>query len=934
MNERQNPYVGPRAFETGETLYGRERELRQLESLLIAERLVLLHAPSGAGKTSLIQAGLIPNLREQDFNILPVMRVNLDLPSDIPAPETANRYLFSTLVALEETVKPRQRLGLDELMTLSLDEYLNQRPREADAPESDLLIFDQFEEILTTAPSDREGKLAFFAALGAALRNRDRWALFSMRDDYLGALEPYLRPIPGQLEHHYRLDLLSPEAALQAIQNPARESGVDFSDPAARKLVDDLRAIQSQQPDGSFERILGQHVEPVQLQVVCYRLWEALPEGTTQIAPEDVQKVGSVDEALGEYYAASLTRIATAENIDERVLRQWFSEQLITPEGIRGQALSGREQSSGLSAAVLRQLENAHLIRGETRAGKLWYELAHDRLVEPVRQDNARWFEANLSLLQKQAALWASQKRPDEFLLRGESLVQVKQWAKENKLTGDEQSFLDACRKIEVLAKRERRNRILLWVLTTISLLVAMVAIYFWWQAQTQINKVKITRAGELAAQSLLAKENYSPRSILLALEAVELSRNQSHPNKVLSEQVLRDVLLDVGGISLRGHESSIIVLAFSPDGKWLATGSEDKTIRLWDMQNPSGAPIILRKHEGEINTLAFSPDSRWLATGSSDTTIALWDLQNFAIAPHLLQGNDYQIYELAFSSNGHWLATRSEEKTARVWDMYNLSSSPLILGGDECAITALTFHPEGSFLATGCEYGMILLWNVQDSSPLSIPFRGISGTITKLAFSQDGHWLAASGSVNTVYLRDLQNLANKAIFLDGHSGSIKTIAFSQDGHWLAGSADNTVRLWNIQNQSAAPIVLYGHTGGISILAFSLDGKWLATGSNDNTVRLWDMQNPTATPIVLHGHEGSINTLDFSADSKWLATGSDDNTTRLWQLDVNEIIRRACLVVGRNFTPDEWAQYFPDESYRATCPQWTIEPEPTITPTP
>jgi hypothetical protein len=256
MNERQNPYVGPRAFETGETLYGRERELRQLESLLIAERLVLLHAPSGAGKTSLIQAGLIPNL--------PVIRVNLDLPTDLPAPEAANRYMFSTLVALEEAVKPRLRLGLDELMMLSLDEYLSRRPREADTPESDLLIFDQFEEILTTAPADREGKLAFFAALGVALRNRDRWALFSMRDDYLGALEPYLRPVPGQLEHHYRLDLLSPEAALQAIQNPARESGVDFTDEAASKLVDDLRQIRVQQPDGVTEIIPGPHVEPSQ----------------------------------------------------------------------------------------------------------------------------------------------------------------------------------------------------------------------------------------------------------------------------------------------------------------------------------------------------------------------------------------------------------------------------------------------------------------------------------------------------------------------------------------------------------------------------------------------------------------------------------------------------------------------------------------------
>ena len=125
MTMPPNPYVGPRAFEINETLYGRERELRQLGALLISERLVLLHSPSGAGKTSLIQAGLIPSLRGQDFNVLPVIRVNLEPPLELRQADGFNRYTFSTLAALEEGLPPEARLSRTELAALSLEAYLD-----------------------------------------------------------------------------------------------------------------------------------------------------------------------------------------------------------------------------------------------------------------------------------------------------------------------------------------------------------------------------------------------------------------------------------------------------------------------------------------------------------------------------------------------------------------------------------------------------------------------------------------------------------------------------------------------------------------------------------------------------------------------------------------------------------------------------------------
>jgi hypothetical protein len=209
--ERHNPYVGPRSFKIGELLYGRDREKRDLLDLLIAQRIVLLHSPSGAGKSSLINAGLIQNLQEERFRVLPVARVHLDPRTALGAEQLAavssqtggsfNRYVFSVLLSFEENLPPEQRRPLDELACSNLEDYLTCCPRGEDEPEDIVLIFDQFEEIITASPTDREGKRAFFTELGQVLQDRRRWALFAMREDYMPTLDP-CAPAPHPAGKH------------------------------------------------------------------------------------------------------------------------------------------------------------------------------------------------------------------------------------------------------------------------------------------------------------------------------------------------------------------------------------------------------------------------------------------------------------------------------------------------------------------------------------------------------------------------------------------------------------------------------------------------------------------------------------------------------------------------------------------------------------
>ncbi len=488
-----NPYVGPRAFLPGEPLFGRDREARELLALWLAERIVLLQSPSGAGKTSLIQALLLAALKSEEIEPLPVIRVSAEAPPrDCPEVRSANRYVLGALLSMDGARPAERQIPLAELAGMSLDAYLTRRTGEERFQGKPIaLVFDQFEEILHLDPTDIGAKEQFFDQLGLALRNRDRWALFAMREDYVGALEPYLRRLPTRLRTTFRLDLLSETAARLAIVEPARRRGVAFDAKAATALVDDLRTVWVQRPDGSRDQQLGPHIEPVQLQVVCHRLWSRLPPGAQEIRPEkSAEAVGDVDAALAGYYADSVAAIAGKTGIRERAVREWVESQLITEQRTRGQVLFAPEKSQGLENAAIQGLVDAHLVREDRRRGFTWYELAHDRLIAPVLADNAAWMQEHLHPLQRQAGLWVRQGRPAGLLMAGPGLRDAEAWADAHaaEILPVENDFLIASRaardqwgkelesrrNADELARQQRENRRFRRMFVVISVLAVL----------------------------------------------------------------------------------------------------------------------------------------------------------------------------------------------------------------------------------------------------------------------------------------------------------------------------------------------------------------------------------------------------------------------------------------------------------------------------
>jgi len=460
-----NPFVGPRPIERGQPIFGRDLEIAQLHDLLVAERIALLYSPSGAGKSSLIQAGLIPRLTLQ-FDVWKPVRVN----SEPPAGTGVNRYVRSCNVGFEAGVPRRLQRDEDRVSAMTLAEYVAGRPKRPSAPENIVLIFDQFEEVLTLDPLDISAKREFFAELGKLLQDLQRiWALFVIREDYLAAFDSYAEQVPSHLKSRFRLDLLGRQAAAEAISKPVEAAGRSFAPQALGRLVADLATMQVQQPGGQFKSEPGPYIEPLHLQVACRRLCERMPPERKVIEDGDIHAFGDVTHALAEYYEGEAAKAAGDDERVERSIREWCGGKLITRGNIRGQVLREAGQSGGLDNRLVERLIDTHLVRAEQRAGATWYELSHDRLVEPILRNNEAWFEAHLSKLQLRAAQWEREGEPESLLISGAELAIARRWATlpERKLTEGEQRFLAAC-----LKKRRRLLQARAAVATLIVLLL------------------------------------------------------------------------------------------------------------------------------------------------------------------------------------------------------------------------------------------------------------------------------------------------------------------------------------------------------------------------------------------------------------------------------------------------------------------------------
>jgi hypothetical protein len=388
-----DPYVGPRPFDRNDEplFFGRDRESRELLSLIIAHPAVLLYAQSGAGKTSLLNAKIWPLLEGRHAEILGPIRVGAKLPPSLTPGKTENIYVLNTLISIAQPDSdPRSLSGL------SLSSFLSSRSQvhgEEKLSHLRVLIFDQFEEIFTTFPDRWRDRQSFFEDLGEELEASPQMrVIIAMREEHIASMDPFASLLPERLRTRFRLERLREAAALDAVRKPLEGTGRSFAPGAAEKLINNLLQVPVKSAARTID-ISGEFVEPVQLQIVCKNLWQSLPSEIAVIEEQFISDYGDVDKALSSYYNDCLQWVAESSGIKESVLRTWFETRLITSEGTRGTVYKEVQTTGGLPNRVIDMLENLRLVRPELRGGASWYELTHERFIGPILKSNRTWWQ-------------------------------------------------------------------------------------------------------------------------------------------------------------------------------------------------------------------------------------------------------------------------------------------------------------------------------------------------------------------------------------------------------------------------------------------------------------------------------------------------------------------------------------------------------------
>jgi tetratricopeptide (TPR) repeat protein len=347
-----------------------------------SNKLTVLYGVSGVGKTSLLQAGVLPALDPDRADVLSIGRVSAGTVPPDAATSTSIAFTLLSSLAPERSA--------DELAGMSVLSFLQQRGVRHDRygdPLPVLLAIDQAEELFSQF-SYRPGIVRkFLNGLARALReSREVRLLLTVREDRLPEVLPYERMLAGRSYARFRLLPFGASAALEAVQRPLRGTGRRFDPGVAKELVQDLRTVKVTNALGETSSLHVATVDPVQVQVVCSALWESLPDTARTITAAHVRRFGNIDRFLASFCSRTLTSVAREHEVPVARLRSWLQQTFITELGTRGTAYEGLGQTAGMPNPVLRSLEDQHLIKAEHRWGTRWYELQHDRLIEPLQQ--------------------------------------------------------------------------------------------------------------------------------------------------------------------------------------------------------------------------------------------------------------------------------------------------------------------------------------------------------------------------------------------------------------------------------------------------------------------------------------------------------------------------------------------------------------------
>ncbi|QKV97688.1 hypothetical protein HUT19_33185 [Streptomyces sp. NA02950] len=895
-----SPYRGLEPFTSEQAAWFHGRDIAVdtvLTALAGQRRALLLLGPSGSGKSSLVQAGVLPALAGGRLPGSDRWRPVVVRPGE-HLPTALERHGLPGAAADGITAAARQRVNGDTLCDRLV------------------LVIDQFEEILSgpaavpsplppaqTAPSGGEASVTATEQITELIRSPvPAVVIIIMRDDFyprmaaeapqlLEAASPGLVNVPATLSQQ---DLHA------IITHPARAAGLRLESGLTERIIADVLAADLRGTPARAAPVTAL----VPLQLTLRQLWERRDDGC--LTHTAYEHIGQINGTLTTWCNTALDRLPTAQRTTARRLltalvrpadpvRRIPAIRQQVPLDVLRDLASGSSRTSPrppasepadqTTDAVLAALTRHRIITTHARdpgpppVGVV-AELAHDTLTQDwgelrdwVAEDQQ--FHTWLHRAEEQRARWARRHDPED-LLHGTALADGLDWSHQRGLPGPVADFLEASHHNQKAAlRRTKRINLILIGALVLALIATGLAL---WQRQTAVAAQQIALSRQLAAQSQGLTDTDPDLASLLAVQAY-----RTHPTAAAALALYSAASLPLRH-RLTGHHDGVTSVAYSPDGRTLATGSEDGSAKLWNAATGHLRTTLTGHHDG-VTSVAYDPDGRTLATGSEDGSAKLWN----AATGHLrttLTGHHDGVTSVAYSPDGRTLATGSEDGSAKLW---NAATGHLrtTLTGHHDGVTSVAYSPDGRTLATGSEDGSAKLWNAA-TGHLRTTLTGHHDGVTSVAYSPDGRTLATGSEDGSA---KLWNTATGHLRTTpaSHSNGVTSVVFSPDGHTLAtGDKDHWVRLWALSTATGDTTLtgvlrntVTGHSDGVSSVVFSPDGHTLATASEDRTARLSDIA-VGHTRTTLTGHTGSVMSVAFSPDGRTVATGGWDGTARLW----------------------------------------------------